>query len=310
MLDFRVNVNGQSKNVSLSQIKRYRRRRYASRHSDYLRENPTIQHCVQGDPADSQACLPFTPIGDDHVDWFGNPGSADGSSRVMRASQLAEPCYPLESSFYEQDFFLGSNFYSSDLSFCEPKPAELEFPGPWFDTVPSLDCGSDGFTRRQTRTLCSPGVATDAAWEHQQKPFACPYAASTNSCTSPSRRVETKCSAIKLQTIPSLMDVALLHSGLPRTNLDPRHHPFKVHVYPDHFCQWCFEVFPNASQLSSHEAKCDQPRKADPFRDSMSPEENRLIRHVVRNQGPEEAWFAIFEVLFPTHPGPSSPCKW
>ncbi|KEF61570.1 uncharacterized protein A1O9_03138 [Exophiala aquamarina CBS 119918] len=290
LLDFRVNVNGQSKNVRLSQIKRYRRRRYASRQSDYLGENPTIQRYVQGDTADSQSCLPLTPIGNDHVDWSGNPGSTDESSQVLPALQLAEPCHPLESSFYELDFSLGSHFSSSDWSFFGPKPAELDLPEPWFDTVPSLDCGSDGFIRRLRRTLGSPGVATDAACEHQQKFFACPYAASTNNRISPSRRVETKCSAIKLQTISSLM-----------------HHLFKVHVYPDHFCQRCFEVFLDASQLSSHKAKCDKPRKVNPFRDSMSPEENRLIRLLVSNRRPEEAWFAIFGVLFPTHPGPISP---
>lgn len=116
-----------------------------------------------------------------------------------------------------------------------------------------------------------------------ERPLACPFAVA-----HPSKFLE--CKTVMCRTILAL-----------------KQHLHRRHRRPDFYCPRCFETFGSSNKLLDHQRRnqvCEV--MADPFTDTMTPAQTELLKR--RSSGSERSvWFAIFRLLFPEQPTPSSP---
>ncbi|KIW67155.1 hypothetical protein PV04_06427 [Phialophora macrospora] len=130
--------------------------------------------------------------------------------------------------------------------------------------------------------------------------FACPYFKHDPRRYSERNRDEIRyrrCSTVVLATIPRL-----------------KQHLYRVHRMPDHYCPRCFREFDDAKCLSQH--RYQQPScqaTALRFDEKATYDQLKRIKRRAISGNPEGAWYAIWDILFPSSEShgvvrPSSPC--
>ncbi|KAJ9659605.1 hypothetical protein H2198_003018 [Neophaeococcomyces mojaviensis] len=138
-----------------------------------------------------------------------------------------------------------------------------------------------------------PQQSTLRKREHEvHRPFACPY-------------WKARCSKYLSQSLESpqgsccgihdLQDIAAVKKHLSRN-----------HSKPKYYCDTCYEVFPSGQNKEIHELQRLCSPGASQFNDKMSDEAYDKVQ--CKHQGSaEEAWYSIFEILFPNEQRPVSP---
>ncbi|KIX08694.1 uncharacterized protein Z518_03351 [Rhinocladiella mackenziei CBS 650.93] len=124
--------------------------------------------------------------------------------------------------------------------------------------------------------------------------FACPFHKFDPPRYSEQNALETRYRRCSTVVLPSLSRL--------------KQHIWRVHACPDYYCMRCFETFSNATELHSHlTAEVCSPRGSSPFSEKVSHDQMNAIKRRAINRGPEQTWFAIYEILFPRAKKPSSP---
>lgn len=87
-----------------------------------------------------------------------------------------------------------------------------------------------------------------------------------------------------------------------------KQHLYRVHKRLDNCCLSCFEVFTLEQLLSAHNrARPSCEVQATRFEEKLTTEQVKFIKRRSLGRTLEETWFAIFKILFPGSPLPTSP---
>lgn len=88
---------------------------------------------------------------------------------------------------------------------------------------------------------------------------------------------------------------------------DVKQHISRKHMNPEFYCARCGRTFPDRDKQDDHARGTICPRKAKPIFEGISEEQKyKLRRSGNRGATPQQQWFEIWDILFPSEPRPSS----
>jgi len=86
-----------------------------------------------------------------------------------------------------------------------------------------------------------------------------------------------------------------------------KQHLHRVHRRPDHYCPCCFVAFKTQGILQTHVRSRACESVDSPFEEKMTYEQLMALKRRVTGREAYDAWYDIFEILFPEAPLPLSP---